>query len=574
MTGKNILAPLTLCFLGAWGMSAACSGGAKSGPTQARAGGQPGAESAMENRSAEGQDAALEAGVRAARDVQQAGQGAWEQLSVNIPDQPAARPAELLVALTLPAPNVQLAGFKDYANGVNPMLAGMMPFFAPGELLGFLTDTGLSGLDPDQPIRALLLSPKKFKDSWVLLGVQKDPTYSDNRRAIMRYGKLVAIGGRAALEAIGPYAFTSLLREPMARDLTLTVYTDPLRVFFQSQLDVILNAANSGNQDPDTASAAKMLAVLMKLVAQSDRMDMTLTAQAASATVAFKLVPKSGSTFESVMGGEVPAQFSLLGDLPGGSLAIAGRTTSDRLSNILEQVPQDQSSEFLDAKLRAKAKRAGKRFRDALRGEFASTMTIARDRGAFLTAAWETRDTRTAVKSLDTVLRDVFVEILRRYVPRMVPKRRSFKHRRARLSELLFPLPKDMPADLRATAETLAGGKTVPVVTGGASKRALMTMGKGARKYAKRILDGAARKGAQPVSPSLTTVLADARKRKETFVAALDLETVLADIGLRPAVPGGDWMVLGVGFANDALSVRVSVPVQSAKTMVELAQNL
>lgn len=573
MTGTQTFVRVALCALATLPSLSACGGGgAKSGSAEAVASGQPGAAGTIENRSAAKGQPAPDT-VASSKD---APAQVRRTVSMAIPSSPQPRPPELLVSLTIPAPDRDLSALRSYVDAIQPGTADRLPFSTPDDLLTFLTDSGLSGLDPGKPIFALLVSPRQYPNSWVLIGtVARGASVAPERQnlAVFHHGGRVAIGDPDVLERVGAYAFSNFLAGPTAGELTVTVHTDALRSYLKMQIDAAMDMFNEqAAHDPDAVATAEFFRSFIALVTQSDRFDMSLSALGSSATLSFELVPKPGSPFATTVAGEVPARFSLVGELPPGPIVMAGHTTSQDLSDAMARLQGNRASPLLDAATQAEIQRHGKVFRDAVKGEYAVSMAIARERGAYIAGVWETIDNKAAVGAVNAVMFGVLGKLLKRYIPTLRPKKRSFRHKRVKLSELRFPLPKKMPAEMRQIVEKLAGKRKVSVVTGGASQRALMVIGKDARQRAKRLVEGALKARTDAPAPAVASVLADARKRKENMLAAVDIQTVIADLGIGQApAGGGDWAVFGLSFSRGSIAGRFTLPAGATRAALMLA---
>ena len=573
MTGTRTVASLALLALSAWAVSSACGTGQRSGQGNATPGVQA-AAGGIQNRAQPERGADADDPGAASAEATPAGWGST--VSVTISDRPQPRPIDLLVSLSLPAPAKNLAALRSYADAVMPGLGAGLPIGSAEQFLTFLTGGGLAGLDQNKPIRALLASPRDYPDSWLLIGTAAsggEGAASDDSRVVFRHGGLVAVGAPSVVELLAPYAFTTLSAEPMPAELTAIVHIDAVRVYLQEQIKIMLSAtAASAQRDPRGAALATAVRAVMKLVAESDRLALSLSAQGTSASASCALIPKADSAFAAVVAGETPAQFSLLGELPRAPVAIAGHSNSQALSDVMHKLTENQSSRFLDAALRAKAERADKEFRAAVTGEYAAALTLSKARGGLFSSVWQTADTAAAATALDTLMGGVWGEMAKRHAPTMAPKKRTFKHRRATLTEYVFPLPKDTPANIRAGIEAFAGKGGVALITGGAGQRVIATVGKDARKHAGQLVDTALGKGAGAhLDPALAGILGDARKRKESLVLAVDVQSVLADLGIGQApAGGGDWAVVGLGFADQSVAVRATVPAGAARILAQL----
>lgn len=568
MTIRSMFRPTLACAL--YTIIAACGGTSNKSNSST--------PTSIENRVAATQDEANAKRAEAGEQLgEAAGDAARTTLTLSIPKTPQAPPDGLLGAVVLVHPHRDITAAVTYGNTVMPNILEMFGLDTTERVLERLFGMdAIRGLDPNKPIRALLMDPKRFTSPWLIVGSPKSAQALDDARAganppvVYEHGDHVAIGAQDTLKGAGVYALGTWVHTALPTESTFSLFTNALMDRFQAEFDMILGMlSNQAAHNPDMTNAVQFFRGFAGLMRQSDRLEFGLSIKNATADVRMELIPVSGSPFAGMLGNERKANFSLVPHLPPSPMVFAGRSLSPELSEALTGFARGQRVPFMDAAVQAKMDAASDELRDSMTGEFAGTMGISKQNGSWLAGLWETNTPKRADRAMTTLINDVTLVVLKRLLPTLSPRKKTFTHRKTRMTELSFPMPKDIPTEIRSLVDMYVGKSGIQLATGVLPKHVLVMWGGDVRTRSKRVIDVVAgRKRPARPDPALSGLLRDAERRGETVMFALDVQTVLADLELAPGpAGGGDWLGFGVSFADRTVRTRFTLPAASLRAL-------
>jgi hypothetical protein len=338
----------------------------------------------------------------------------------------------------------------------------------------------------------------------------------------------------------------------------------------RTQLRAQLAAAPDGARTADLTDA--YLDGLMSIAADTDEERVTIDLDAANAAIDLELLPKPGSRLAAFVAAQQPSTFALMASMPA--------TRADDAPGILlagRLVGGPYRAGLLDAAGKLFAAPAMIAAIDKLAqsstGEVAATWQVAADglATAYVFGVIRAADANAAITTLVHALAGQSFTV--NGVTSSYLSLPSFAYHGVELSGYSTAF------ETAPTAAGAAAARAMPTAMtsylGVAGDRAIAVAGTHSAEDIARVIDAVQGKAPTYVPPpAVTQLLADARTRKESMIVVLDLAALrsLMPGAARPAagdgIPTMAPSLIGLGFADHAAHLRITVPAASVAAML------
>lgn len=498
-----------------------------------------------------------------------------------IPDAPQPAPDTLLAVVAVDNPVTHLGAAGRYADVIQPGASAMLDPAMLGNVLGNMVGIdGLSGLDMQKPLRVLVLSPKRSDDPIAIVGYVSDEkalmnSISANKEVMVQiHGGAAIIGSRAVLADSAPYALTTLVAEAAPAYPTMTVRIPALMSAYEDEISTAMSLMFSQAQSDPTMAQAKATAdALYALVFQSESVRLSLELVGVAATGKLTMVPRAGTSLATLASQQPAAEFSMLDQVSPGTVFMAGHLTPS-LQKAIEQLGQVGVDQHYGAEVGAKLMDVFRAFYQTMDGEMAMSGDISPKGGVWMEGLWGVNDAAKLNKAYSAAIAGLpktpAADAMFTIKPAKAPA-----HRGVKPSGMTVSMNKDAPAEVRTQLEAYLGKGGFTSIIAAFDNVAVSTAGKDSHKRFKSMVDAVKGKKKSTIAPGAAGVLADARARSESMVMAVDLASILGNLGKLPApAGGGDWAVFGLSFPDSTLSIRFTLPASYVKMMASMASSM
>lgn len=488
-------------------------------------------------------------------------------------------PAELLVSVAM-GPATTLRNLQAYVEAIKPGAgAALTDQVVRRGLAEMIGASSLDGLDPASWMYVLVANLDDAP-AFALVGKVSDLKALSNTVGsahVMIKGDWVAIGGKPLLDRIGAYALSVIATQPAPKAPNATVYLPQVLARYKPQLEAFHTQmlASMSQNGPGRVQTFMTSYVdgLASLVADSEKLVVTLEATPELASFDFALVPRARSRLAAFAALQRTTDYALLDRLPvttpsmliGGHLVL-GPYRDGMLTAIAAIYGPDTSKELLAAM---------DMIRKAMTGEFAGAVRIVPGTGMTFTQLYGTADTAAAGKALTSML-ELFKAgrtIEMGYMSTTLkanPDPEAYDGVTLRSYDTTYDLSKAPAAQRRAMEAMLpAGAHRAELAT--FDELTMVVIAPDSLAEAKRSIDAA--RGKLPhfaAGQIVSELIAASRARKDSLVAMLDLGWMLGMItGAKVAdLP----MLMSLGFADQNAHIGIALPAATLRGAMRIAR--
>jgi hypothetical protein len=247
-----------------------------------------------------------------------------------VPDQPVPEPSSVLAVFSLGDPAGQFGQIGKFADAVQPGAGAMAtPANLMPPLAAAVGAPGLDGYATDRPLWVVGLDPSVAGASVVLVVAVGDEARLKGSvggsAELLVHGAYAAIGTRAALRAVGPWALSSLVTKAPPPELSVVVH---LARFMKGQGARQMEAAmRSGAASGGRREGRQAVEGMISVLHQVDRLEGSIVADASGLTVNGWVVPIAQSGLAAFAAAQQPTDYGFVARLPGDwpSMLYAGR---------------------------------------------------------------------------------------------------------------------------------------------------------------------------------------------------------------------------------------------------------
>lgn len=499
-----------------------------------------------------------------------------------IPDSPQPMPRELLATAAMDNPSAQMVTMGRFLDGIQPGMSAALNDAFLDQMVGNLVGlASVSGLDYSKPLRAVVLDPKQVSMPIVMVAAVADAKVlnqafsASSQVAVQIHQGYAAMGTPQALTLAAPHALTALVAESAPAAPTLTVQSKQLLAVYGGELDMFMGMLDAqAASDPDAASGKLMMSKLMDLLAESDRMQMSLDMAGTAATGKLVVYPLADTGAARLAAQQKPSQFSLAAAVPGGAFFAAGQM-SESLLQAMDTFNRSSMAQMYGADNADKLAAAMRTWYQAMGGEFAMSGSVS-PKGMTMSGIWSVTDAGKARAAMKNVLDAMPKQATTAEGAKLTMKHqpRALRHKGITAQGVVITGDfKALPEDQRQAMQNMFG-KGLSVLMAVIDDHAAFAMGpsKEATAQMRTFIDAAkGKKQTVALSAAATAVLEDARARDESMVFAFDLSAFLANFGvLAQGAAGGDWITFAMGFPQNTIELRLTVPSSAANLMIQM----
>ena len=469
-------------------------------------------------------------------------------------------------------------GMADYANAIKPGAGIALSDGVISTL--FASAVGVStigGLDPAQPQYLVWVDDGLVHGAVLVGGIADDAmlTQETSGVAIARARGRAVIGARPLVDLVGTWALGAL-RQPGLGRPNATIYVANVLARYHAQLAAARSqltvgallsggGANAAMQSAISGMASALFDGVLALAADTERVILTIDADAAVAGLDLALVPRAGSRLAKFVAAQQPNDFALLAKLPAGpSAAVA--------VGALHAGPYRRAFGAAMAALYAGGDAQALvaptlELMQAMSGEFAavSRMTPGGLQSVQLVGAPKRAlATRAIGHMMTAIATPVSMNMLGlKATLHANPQPLAYDGLAIDSFETAIDLSTMTAVQQAAVTRTMPGGRGV-TYTGVVDRFALtVASGSDGDAMVKALIDTVrGRAPALALTPDLRALVAAALARRDSAVMLMDLSAMR---GLPVAGAGPMTIMMSAGFADRRAHLRMAMPVASFK---------
>jgi hypothetical protein len=489
----------------------------------------------------------------------------------EIPDTPAPAPASLFAVVGIADPSATLASVAVYADAVQPGLGAMMTTQLVDALVAEVYGVMPAGVDYSKPMWALVLDPAVSDSPLLLVLAISDRDVFDaaiegsSVRAVHHRG-YAAMGPRAVIDEAAPHALSSVVLGAPPALPTATVDVAAVMDRYGAQLasTLALASASIAGQSPRGAdSVRQILQGMVSLVQQTESITITLDTTADLSVVA-ELAPRKDASIAGIFASQPEASFAALAEHEEAGMRFGGKLDWESLREVMKP--------FTDAAMAEQWGEAGNPMQAAwaemmplMTGEMGFAMRFGAGGTTWMTNSFGISDAKK-VREIQARAAKVADAASAKGAGPFELKSRKFTYKRVAVIGTTMKPRDSAPQETRDGFVAAFGTQPVETLSAVVDKTALMAMGEDADRRIKAGIDRAkAKKPAKP-SATLAAAIAAARDRKESVLALIDVGSFTGG-----APSGTAPVAIGLGFSGGRLSLRVAVPADQVRQMVQMA---
>jgi len=490
---------------------------------------------------------------------------------------PIPPPSDLMASVAL-GPTGSLRGLQAYVDAVVPGAGAMISDQVVRDRLA--TAAGMHSLDGFDPSGGTYVLVADGADAVAVLGKVADAAklaISADTAHVMVKGSWAAVGPKALLERIGPYAFAAIATQPAPAAPTVTVYLTQVMARHQREVQAAIAKMQSSTAALGGSMAQLMTAYIdgfNSLVADTDALTIRLDAAADAAWLDFSLTPRPRSRLAAFAALQHPTDYALLDKLPAApsapTIVMGGHLELGPYHDGMMSATTAMFGPVGDKDLLA----AMEPFRKALTGDFAMTAQIARGTGMTTTMLYGTASASAANNAIAGMLalfktgRTVAITNLSTTITAS-PETASHDGVTLRGYDTVVDYSKAPPAQ-QQVLEAMAPSGTHRTMVAAFDAVSMAVLGKDSLAEARRTIDAVRGKTAHfAPSSAVGGLLAASRARKDSGAMVMDLGQFF---GAMTGKPMADLpMLLALGFADHNAHIRLAVPAATAQTVMKSA---
>ena len=489
----------------------------------------------------------------------------------EIPDTPAPAPASLFAVVGVADPSATLASAAVYADAANPGLGAMLSTQLVDALIAEIYGVTLAGVDYSKPMWALVIDPALSDTPLLVVSVADRDAFDaaieqGSVRAVHHRG-FAALGSRAALDEAAPHALSSVVLGAAPALPTATVDVAAVMDRYGQQLASTLAfvSASLAGQDPRGADSIRpVLEGLVSLLQQTEHITITLDT-AADLSIVAELIPRKDAAIAGIFARQPEATFAAMAQHDDAGIRFGGKLDWESLQDVMKP--------FTDAAMAEQWGDAGNPMQAAwaemlplMTGEMGFAMKVGTGGKTWITSSFGVSDAKK-VRQVQARAAKLAEEAAAKGAGPFELKSRKFTYKRIAVTGTTMKPRDTAPKETRDGFIAAFGEQPVSSLVAVVDKMGLMAMGDEADRRIKASIDRArAKKPAKP-SETLAAAISAARDRKESILAMIDLA------GFTGAPSGTAPVAIGIGFAGGRLSVRVAVPADQVRQLVQMTSS-
>lgn len=484
-----------------------------------------------------------------------------------IPDSPAPAPASLFAVVGVADPAATLAAAGQYADAAYPGLGAFVTTQLIEMAVAEVHGVALAGVDYGKPMWALVLDPAVTDTPLLVVAVADraafDAAVEQGGALAVHHRGFAALGSRRALDEAAPHALSSVALGAAPALPTATVDVARVMDRYGSQLASALAFAsarmasrNPGGSDP----TRPVFEGLVSLLRQTEQITVTVDT-AVELSIIAELVPKADATIAGIFARQPEATFDALVGHDGAGIVFGGKLDWESLQEYLKP--------FTDAALAGQWGEAGDPMQAAwaemfplMTGEMGYAMHVGTGGTTWMAGQWGISDPKK-VRAVQAKAVKAAAAASAEGAGPFELTARKFTYKRVPVTGTTMKPRDGAPAESRDGFVAAFGEKPVSSLFAVVDKTLLMAMGEAADQRIKAGIDAVkAKKPAKP-SAELAAAIAAARDRKESLLSLIDFASFTG------APSGAAPVAIGVGFTGGRLSVRVAVPADQVRQLVQ-----
>jgi hypothetical protein len=491
-------------------------------------------------------------------------------------DQP---PAELLVSVAI-GPATTLRNLQAYVDAIKPGAgAALTDQVVRRGLAEMVGASSLDGLDPASWMYVLVAS-QDGAPAPALLGKIADLkalSSSVDSAHVMIKGSWAVIGGKPLLERVGAYALSAIAAQPTPKAPSATVYLPQVLARYKREIEAARTQVLASLSQASPGVMGKLMTSyvdgLESLIADTERLVVTIEATPELAALDLALTPKAKSRLAAFAALQRPTDYALLERLPvtTPSMLLAGHLVlgpyRDGLLAVMAAMYGPDTSRDMLAAMDL--------IRQAMTGDVAMAMRFEKGTGMAFTQLYGTADTTAAGKAVASMLdlfkagRTIDMTNLATTV-KANPETTAYDGVTLRSYDTTYDLSK-VPAAQRPMMEAMlpTGVHRAEVATFDALT--LVVVAPDSLTEARRSIDAA--RGKAPhfaADKTLSALIAGSRAHKDSVAMVMDLGGILGMVtGAKAAeLP----MLMSLGFVDHDAHIRLALPAATLRGAVNLGK--
>lgn len=478
-------------------------------------------------------------------------------------------PATVIATVQLPSgsdPGDIARAVDAVQPGAGALIGAQLP-----AMLQEMAGVDLAGADLSKPVSIVVVDPKRFPTPFALLVSARDASQlqaaaKQASRGYRAQGGRVLLGTTDVVPAVEAFAFGKLGAAPAQP--TAIIHVRTLAGLYQAEIEMVaaqLHAMMAGQTGgvPLAGLADSYVGLFRALVAQTDRIDVTIGARASTADLLLDIHPVADTTLAAFTAAQAPSQHSLIGKLPPSdkvTVAMSGTLRAGAAADALRDVMRMwMSAMYGNAATGEQLDKPMSAWLAAFDGEYAVVMPSVNEgmKMWMLMGTTDAAATRTSWREMMTVFAGK--EKAGRKVEVMGMKQ-THKFQPAAIKKGKTPIDRyvvktdlaSLPPEARATFQKIGAEMVSHLAV--LPKYAAMTMGDKDGKVIRKLIDAASKSGSGKLAAAFQAAVDDSRERQESMVMFMNL----AELGPSAQLPVRS-VSLGLGKHDSALGVRISV---------------
>lgn len=495
---------------------------------------------------------------------------------------PVDPPRELIASIAV-GPESTLDNIRAFANAIKPGAGAKLTSALVQQGIANVVAVGsLGGLDATGWMHVLVFDDgqaKHFALAARATDAKQVPTAAAPAFAIVKNGWAL-LGEKPIVEKLAPYVFGTLAVQPPPQLPGATVFVPALLARYQTQIAAARQQMLATSAAQGAAMSQMMESyfdAIMAMLADSDRMAITLDASKDAGAIDLALVPKPNSRLAKFVAVQKPTDYALFDKLP-------ATTAPMLLGGHLEMGPYRDGMIALFSQMYGGSGDpvAMKDVVDAMvallkttTGDFAVTVSLAPGKGMGISQLFALEDPAGADKAITRLLS--LLEAGRTFELGKVkttlktdPVSPTHDGITLRGYDVMHDISK-MTAAEKATFEKMVPSGVMAVRIATFDKLGMIASAPSSITEAKRTIDAVRGKGPRYAPPAVIgQLLAASKQRKESAAFVIDLGSLIATFAPGKAPLGIQPILIAFGFADKTAHIRVGVPTSTVTALAKL----